>query len=122
MVVTPAEFRAKMSQGVELSKFNKWGWSQKRSVLIEHMEAGERMFWQKPGQNSRRDTESSIKIRDVKDVRTGMETDMLRKKGKKGQDHLYFSVIAGSKELNFEAANREERDWFVSGFRAIMNA
>jgi hypothetical protein len=62
VVVTPAEFRTKMSQGVELKKFNKWGWSQQRSVLIEHMEAGERMFWQKPGQSSRRDTESSIKV------------------------------------------------------------
>jgi hypothetical protein len=62
----------------------------------------------------------SVQIRDMKDVRVGAETDLLRKKGKKGQDHLYFSVIAGTRELNFEAANRDERDWFVAGFRALM--
>lgn len=51
-----------MRAGVEICKFNKWGFAQKRTILVEETEAGERVFWQKPGQGSRRDTESSVKV------------------------------------------------------------
>jgi hypothetical protein len=76
--VSAQEFRDKLYQGVELQKFNKWGWPQKRTIVIENMEAGERLFWQKVGAGSgnRRDTESSLKVRSR--VRGALRRALLR--------------------------------------------
>ncbi len=63
-----------------MQKFNTstFGYLQKRVVFVEMTEAGERLFWQKPGTQSRRDTESSIKVRVVAG---GVEVGGLGRKG-----------------------------------------
>jgi hypothetical protein len=59
-------------------------------------------------------------VRDLKKVLEGQSTDLLRRKGKASNKDLYFSLVTASRDLNFEAASKEERDWFVAGFRAIV--
>ena len=173
------EFLRKLTSGLEVTKFGKWSrGGQRRVVFFEQMEAGKRLFWQKPGQRTRRDTESSINVRscavcvlvfggtavgvvgltevfaslkqlrDLERVERGMTTPLLLKKGKKGKEHLYLSLvcegaeglccnvslvwptkrlpvspptqIARSRNLDFEMATREERDSTARGFEELL--
>lgn len=61
--VTATALRERLAGGIELLKLSSWGMAQKRIVTIEATEAGERLFWAKPGQTLRRDAESCIKVR-----------------------------------------------------------
>lgn len=59
---TADALRARLAGGMELQKLSTWGLAQRRVLTIEATEAGERLFWQKPGTTARRDAESCIKV------------------------------------------------------------
>lgn len=113
-----------MSKGVHVEKIasNILAGSSVRLLTVEKGPAGMRVYWTKPGATarSRRDTESSFKLSELKQVTSGRETALLQRRGKSKYEDRYISLVTSERTLDLLTSNTETAQALVRGFELLM--
>ncbi|KAL0223369.1 hypothetical protein P9112_002759 [Eukaryota sp. TZLM1-RC] len=108
--------RAKLIEGTIFLKHGKKGKPHHRFIWISPDFS--LIQWRDPSKAKVRD---ALHADSVTDVCVGQTTAIFRRRsGNPGRENLSFSLIAGDRTLDLEAASEEERDSWVEAFRYLV--
>ena len=120
------KFLSKLEAGIPIKKFpNSSGWfssgAQARTIWLNT--SNNALYWQK----GRKDTtkvklESSVRMKDIMTVSLGIKSDVLRRLGTSKNSDLYLSLqcASGTRNLDIEAKDREQRNYLAIGFKLLL--
>ena len=120
------KFLSKLEAGIPIKKFpnSSGGFSsgaQARTIWLNT--SNNALYWQK----GRKDTtkvklESSVRMKDIMTVSLGIKSDVLRRLGTSKNSDLYLSLqcASGTRNLDIEAKDREQRNYLAIGFKLLL--
>ncbi|KAL0242568.1 hypothetical protein GEMRC1_005131 [Eukaryota sp. GEM-RC1] len=111
------KLRARLLEGGVFLKHGKKGKPHHRFIWVSSDFSA--IQWRDPAKTKVRD---SMQVASITDVVVGQTTSVFRRRsGNPGREALSFSVIAGERTLDVEAASEEDRDLWVDSFRYLVS-
>jgi hypothetical protein len=119
-------FLKKLEAGIPIKKFpNSSGvfssGAQARTIWLNT--SNNVLYWQKGTKDPKKvKLESSVRMKDIMTVSLGIKSDVLRRHGTSKNSDLYLSLqcASGTRNLDIEAKDREQRNYLASGFNLLL--